>query len=452
MKPEFTSQQQIRVDFLLDGWDSIESFAQTLSCVESSTEIHEFVRHYNWDYGLEPLKLILTHPLCDRGTALEIYWLCQPDYYTGFTTIDDIPSCNVDGYLFFKFVESLLNENCFQHNNIHFDPMANYFIEKQRYLAKYSGIPDELLLPNYGDVATNKERLRSYREAPDDAEALDFLANKYLNSRDYIKALDCVESLISLDPESQRNWYIKISILEDIEKGYESENLTIREASVRLYPNIERVREDLVECYYNSIELYRRDLKGSDPNRFAREQIIEARENIAKIYLRNEDYHRAIETLEIILEQVKIEPVMGIDVDYIVLSLAQAYRELQDYDRALSYIDIFLEKIPKFEYRYSHKLIILKRMGRLEEAENLLNQMLESIDKTIEQKRNSGTQESAYFYQKSRLLEEYREDFRGAADSLQKIIDLKLYYNNEDRYRELLSKIETLRAKSMNLQ
>lgn len=448
MTVKLTSEQQARVRFLLDEWDSIESFAKTLELVESSSEIHEFAKHYNWDYGLEPLKLVLNHPLCDRGTALEIYWLGQPEYYSGFSTIDDIPSCNRDGYLLLKLIESLLlNEYSFRYNNIHVDPMADYRIENRRCFAKYSGIPDELLLPNFGDAEENKQRLRLYREAPDDAVALDFLANKYLNNCDYIKALECAKNLLLLDPESHRNWYLKISILEKIEKQYESKNLVTQKTNIPLYQDIHQVRQDLVECHQKEIDLYQKNLKSSDPSKFAWKNTIKAQENMANIYLKDKDYLHAIEILEIILEEIEIEPVMGVELNHIVFLLATANQELKNYEKALYYINIYLDKIPEFEYLYFHKLDILRQMGRSEEAEILLEKILETIDNTIEEKQNNGVSESAYFYQKSTLLEKYIEDFRGAADSLQKIIDLQLYYDNENRKKELLERIKILHDK-----
>lgn len=79
MEIKLTPEQQARVEFLLYECYETESITENLKQLESTQEIHEFATNYNWDYGIEPLKLILQHPLCDRGTALKIYWLGQPD-------------------------------------------------------------------------------------------------------------------------------------------------------------------------------------------------------------------------------------------------------------------------------------------------------------------------------------------------------------------------------------
>lgn len=454
---KLTSEQQARVDFLLNECDCIETFAKSLSLVESSNEIHQFATHYNWDYGLEPLELALIHPLCDKGTALEIYALGSPDYYVGFSTVNDVPSCNQDGYLFLKFIESLLTENRFKHNHIHFDPLVNYSTAQLHYLAKYSKIPDELLLPNFGDPAINKERLRSLRDAPNDIESLDFLTNKYLKSHDYSRAMKCAENLLVLDSGLQRNWYIKISILKEIEKAYDFQNTKNQEDNIYLYQNSYQVRQNLIECYQNTIKLYQKDLKGIEYNEFTRrknikEQIIKEHKNIVNVHLRDKDCFKAIESLEELIEQAEIEPIIDVDVGFIALRIAKVCQELQNYDQALYWINIYLKDIPKYEYQYFHKLIILKLMGCSKETDQLLEKMLDTIDQTIEEKQCENKQEASYFFQKSKLLEEYRKDFQGAADSLQKIIDLKLYYNDEDRHREITSEIQALISKSQNQQ
>ena len=449
MTTEFTDLHQSRVDFLLYEWELIEEFAETLATIESSQEIEFFAENYNWDDGIEPLKLVLDHPLCDFGTALKIYWLGQPDYYAGFATENNIPLCNRDVYLFLKFVESLIINNSFQYNNIQFDPIANYPIEQRHYIAKYADISEELLLPNYGNVIKNRAKLKSYREQPDDAETLDFLTHKYLKSRDLVRALECAERLLVFDSKLQRNWYIKISVLKEIENSYKLQNIETQENIVG-DRNIHQLRQELAECYQKAIQLYQNDLDNSNSARFIEKRIIETQESLVDVYLRDRNYERAIENLNTIMEKVKTNPILEVDLQSIALRIAKAYEEVQDYDRALYYLDLFLEEVPEFDYLYFHKLIIFRSMGRQEEADNLLSRMIKTLDNTIASMKHQGLLEASYFYQKSTLLEEYKQDFQAAAKCLQAIIDLELYYNNEDRLKELLLKIEALRTKSVS--
>jgi len=438
MNAKLTSEKQARLNYLLYECESTKSFAKTLEQVESSNEIDEFVNQYNWDFGSEPLKLVLQNPLCDRGTALKIYWLVKPDYYSGYLKIEDVPTSERDDYLFLKFIESLFkNKSSFRFNNIHFDPTDEYSVENWRSIVKYSEIPDELLLPNFGDNYENLQRLRKDRETPDDGKCLDFLVDKYLKGKDYIKALECSESLLKIDPESHRNCYLKISVLEKIETQYESNNSLFQEIAIPSYQDIHQVRKSLVDCYQNEINLYQENLKSSNPSKYAWDSLMEAKENIAQIYLRDKDYSKAIEILETIFEESKIKPSYRVKVNNITFELAKANQMLNNYDRALHYIDIFLEDIPEFEYLYFHKLDILRQMESWGEADILLEQILETIANTIEKNQNNNSPDSAFFDQQSTLLEEYKEDFQGAATSLQKIIDLGLYYGDENRKNEL---------------
>ena len=451
MTAKLTDIQQRCVDFLLYEWESIEEFAKTLATVESSQEIDFFAKNYNWGDGLEPLKLVLNHPLCDFGTALKIYWLGQPDYYAGFVIENNIPACNRDVYLFLKFIESLIAKDHFQHNQIQFDPIADFPIEQRHHIAKYAEISEKLLLPNYGDNTKNIAKLKLYREQPDDAETLNFLIHKYLRSHDYVRAHKCAEKLLLFNSMSQRNWDIKISVLEEIEKSQEAQNIKTKDSNIIFDRNIHQVRQELAKCYQKTIQLDREDIDNSNSDRFIRERIIETQEKLANVYLRDRDYERAIETLKIILEQVQTKPVLDVDFDDITLRLAKIYQELQDYDRALSYIDIFLKDVPEFEYLYFHKLMILRLMGRQQEADNLLSQMIETLDNTIQEKQLQDRLEAYCFYQKSTLLEEYK-DFQAAADCLQAIIDLELYYNDENRLKQSVLEIEALRTKSLGFK
>jgi hypothetical protein len=89
-----TPEQSSRVKYLLDGgWgrtflaESEEEptywtdFDRILAEVNTPEELHEFVDHWNWDGGTEPIRRALAHPLCDRGTALMVYWRIDPIFY-----------------------------------------------------------------------------------------------------------------------------------------------------------------------------------------------------------------------------------------------------------------------------------------------------------------------------------------------------------------------------------
>jgi len=57
----------------------------------SSAEQYFLASEYNWDDGVVVLDWIIDSPKCDRGTAILIFWLAEPDYYFDYTenTIDE---------------------------------------------------------------------------------------------------------------------------------------------------------------------------------------------------------------------------------------------------------------------------------------------------------------------------------------------------------------------------
>ena len=121
---ELTAEQKARIEYLLYECEDDAVFARTLAQISSPAELHAFAYDFNWDCGVEELRAVLEHPLCDRGTALMIYWLGDPMYFADFSTADDVPDVNRDGYRFIKFVESQLVADRFTSNEIRFDPMV----------------------------------------------------------------------------------------------------------------------------------------------------------------------------------------------------------------------------------------------------------------------------------------------------------------------------------------
>lgn len=43
-------------------------------------EWHGVAAHWNWDNGVEPLLWVLEQRECDKGTALSVFWSCDPYY------------------------------------------------------------------------------------------------------------------------------------------------------------------------------------------------------------------------------------------------------------------------------------------------------------------------------------------------------------------------------------
>lgn len=80
---ELSAVRRDHLDFILRGpedddyteWDTLY-YGDFVSPLESALELHYLAREWNWDDGktAEVMTSIINHPLCDRGTALLLYW------------------------------------------------------------------------------------------------------------------------------------------------------------------------------------------------------------------------------------------------------------------------------------------------------------------------------------------------------------------------------------------
>jgi hypothetical protein len=73
----------------------IDSFKEKLLEFEDETnaeteweEIHYALSNYNFDAGISFPRAIVSHPDCDKGTALMLFWRLSPDNYTQFDRED----------------------------------------------------------------------------------------------------------------------------------------------------------------------------------------------------------------------------------------------------------------------------------------------------------------------------------------------------------------------------
>jgi len=143
-----TPTQVARIEYLLYECEDDASFTREFEKLETSEELHEFASQFNWDCGFSELDAVLAHPMCDRGTALMIYWLAEPVYYVDFASIEEVPDVNREGYRFVMRVRDLLTQDVFQENRIPFDPQSVMSIGQRRKIARGCEIPPELAVPN----------------------------------------------------------------------------------------------------------------------------------------------------------------------------------------------------------------------------------------------------------------------------------------------------------------
>jgi hypothetical protein len=130
MKHKFTAQQIERIrEIVLDKWvaansgESLARLMQLLAQVESSLELHQIAANLSWDTGFNVLEKVITHPLCEKGTALMIYFLGKPHWYyqhlqKGKPLIGDQPQ----SFAFLQRIEQSVMNQQFCIGVIGFDP------------------------------------------------------------------------------------------------------------------------------------------------------------------------------------------------------------------------------------------------------------------------------------------------------------------------------------------
>jgi hypothetical protein len=67
-----------------DEWESEEELHEFLDTATDPEELHLYADGFNWDTGVGELRRVIRHPLCDRGTAMLIYWRGSPGYMARF--------------------------------------------------------------------------------------------------------------------------------------------------------------------------------------------------------------------------------------------------------------------------------------------------------------------------------------------------------------------------------
>ena len=70
-----------------DPDDEIDLFLEWLK-ENGPDEWHRWAISWNWDHGTELAEWIVDQPNCDRGTALSLYYMIQPDYYTRYASVE----------------------------------------------------------------------------------------------------------------------------------------------------------------------------------------------------------------------------------------------------------------------------------------------------------------------------------------------------------------------------
>jgi hypothetical protein len=149
----FSDEEQIEFDENEDLGESkiIERQLESFHKLRSSEDLHYLMKSWNWDDGNNIPSLVLSHPKCDYGTALMIYWMCDPDYYLEREAKNNIPDFQQEDFELLKMIENRLLSNDFELERIQFDP-ASYASARE---FENPLIPDKLKEKSNGEEFEN---------------------------------------------------------------------------------------------------------------------------------------------------------------------------------------------------------------------------------------------------------------------------------------------------------
>lgn len=89
----------------------------------TAAQLHRYVEYYNWDGPLAPMWRAIRHPKCDLGTALMIFWLCDPEFsYELLQRGEKIEKYMVGGIKLMRSVQARVCRGQFKRAQISFNP------------------------------------------------------------------------------------------------------------------------------------------------------------------------------------------------------------------------------------------------------------------------------------------------------------------------------------------
>lgn len=424
-----TEQQTDRVSYLTEACPSLSEFKETLNSVESLHELHQVATRLNWDYGLNWFLPLIKHPLCDYGTILELYWYGQPDYFVGYKSFREVKKrslSNSETYQLLKEIESVQQDKSHDHSQIEYRPMEKHSIGVRRCLAKYSDIPDNLLIQTCGDTQANLRALSELRKEPDDLEdpdTLRFLAQTYCpNAGKHVEAMEYASKLMSVEPEKY--------IYRSVKNRCFRTTMDLMKSGVAVDLEINSFREDYISFLREEVQILKKLIADDTLPSFRRFHLEEVSHQLATLLGDQGLFGEAVIVLEELLKSD-----YGRRKDYIRLELAKMYASIPKAGEALAMIDEFLQGKKPNTPPYTHKYQVLKTLDKHDDADALLAEMIQHTSSEIESSIRDGTVHAGHFREKSRLLYQFQGDYPEAAETLRHVIEKELYGDEQNKMK-----------------
>jgi hypothetical protein len=118
-----------------------------IDTLQTAVELHQLAWNWNWDDSQNIPLQIVRHPLCDRGTALLIYWYAGPRWYYQFANRDEVAAkkaWSLPHYDLVKEIEERYIVGGYAQGEIAFDPSNDEGID---WIAEYEDEESKQVIP-----------------------------------------------------------------------------------------------------------------------------------------------------------------------------------------------------------------------------------------------------------------------------------------------------------------
>lgn len=117
---------------------------QKFNLLTQPEELHYLADQHNWDDGVTILQWIADSKNCSQATALQIFWLAQPQDFQSYKLTESLKDDDADKtFNLVKTIYKNYQEGFYQKADIHFDPAIH--IEKDQQ------VPDFMKQPTNGE-------------------------------------------------------------------------------------------------------------------------------------------------------------------------------------------------------------------------------------------------------------------------------------------------------------
>lgn len=140
---ELTDAQKDEIFRVLhDEWEDDSAyeaaFDDFLDSVATPAQLFFFAYHFNWDYGEQDMFKIIRHPMCDRATALMIYWLGGAEWFLQYHSVEEVPDYErKEGFRLVMEIETKYLDGSFAESHLSYDPTPE--------VGRYSDLSDSFV-------------------------------------------------------------------------------------------------------------------------------------------------------------------------------------------------------------------------------------------------------------------------------------------------------------------